>query len=625
MTNGVGNNDSAADLKIHLISKLLDSCSLLICRSAKLMTMNPNGAGNLTAFVVTFTVALAIYLQTVAPSIVGGDSGELVAEGCMLGTAHPPSYPLFIILVNIVTRLGSMYGPSDASPAFFVNVLCSEGLLFAFSPLTWQYSITAEVFALHNFFVALIVHTAVRYDAAPTKRLLYLGSFVCGLALANQHTAILLETPIVLWVVYKSNLVHHKELLLKTTLFFLAGLVPYGTVPIFASLFPHQGSWGDVTSFRGFIHHLLRRDYGTLQLYSGDSSDAEAMLERTLHWLVNLGSEQSANNPVIFAFFLVGCSSMLPQDSRARETTSITGRRVIVASLMFYIVVFHSLANLPLSNPLHFAIHSRFWMHPNLLAFVAIGIGMSKLSSTYVRRSKKKAQCLAVMMALMPMHSAKRGFKYSDESSNVHFDNYARSVLEPLPRDSLLLINWDQQWTSIRYLQECEGFRDDITSINLSMMSYPWFGSKHSLYEGITFPGTHYTPRSGSGFTFSQFVDANYGAFAKRIFVGGSLSYPDATFDQAYELLPFGMVNQVVANDGDGPDFEDYQHRTKGVWKQVFRSYHASGLPDATRYTERTWEHTIARMVYDSLYSRATTLLDMSIKNEGFDRHILPS
>ena len=92
-------------------------------QSAKLMTMT-NGIGNLTAFLVTFTVSLAVYLQTVAPSIVGGDSGELVAEGCKLGTAHPPGYPLFIILVNIVTRLGSMYGPSDASPAFFVNVLC---------------------------------------------------------------------------------------------------------------------------------------------------------------------------------------------------------------------------------------------------------------------------------------------------------------------------------------------------------------------------------------------------------------------------------------------------------------------------------------------------------------------
>lgn len=32
----------------------------------------------------------------------GGDSGELVAEGCILGTAHPPGYPLLTMLVYML-------------------------------------------------------------------------------------------------------------------------------------------------------------------------------------------------------------------------------------------------------------------------------------------------------------------------------------------------------------------------------------------------------------------------------------------------------------------------------------------------------------------------------------------
>ncbi len=44
-------------------------------------------------------VILAAYIRTAAPSIAGGDSGELVAEGCSLGTAHPPGYPLFTMMV----------------------------------------------------------------------------------------------------------------------------------------------------------------------------------------------------------------------------------------------------------------------------------------------------------------------------------------------------------------------------------------------------------------------------------------------------------------------------------------------------------------------------------------------
>lgn len=34
--------------------------------------------------------------------VTGGDSGELVAEGCILGTAHPPGYPLLTMLVYLL-------------------------------------------------------------------------------------------------------------------------------------------------------------------------------------------------------------------------------------------------------------------------------------------------------------------------------------------------------------------------------------------------------------------------------------------------------------------------------------------------------------------------------------------
>ena len=62
-----------------------------------------------------------------------------------------------------------------------------------------------------------------------------------------------------------------------------------------------------------------------------------------------------------------------------------------------------------------------------------------------------------------------------DQSNNYYFHNYAKAILDTLPQNSLLLINYDQQWTSVRYLQECEHFRNDITSIHLGMMSYRWW------------------------------------------------------------------------------------------------------------------------------------------------------
>ena len=65
-----------------------------------------------------FVSVLLLYSLTTAPSVAGGDSGELLAESCSLGTAHPPGYPLFTLLYHV--PLTSM--PHYYSPAMWANL-----------------------------------------------------------------------------------------------------------------------------------------------------------------------------------------------------------------------------------------------------------------------------------------------------------------------------------------------------------------------------------------------------------------------------------------------------------------------------------------------------------------------
>ena len=74
----------------------------------------------------------------------------------------------------------------------------TAALLFAFSPLVWRYSIEAEVFAVNNFFCALILALAVRFygahaarDDARADASARWGALVCGLALTNQQTILI--------------------------------------------------------------------------------------------------------------------------------------------------------------------------------------------------------------------------------------------------------------------------------------------------------------------------------------------------------------------------------------------------------------------------------------------------
>ena len=196
-----------------------------------------------------FIAALAVYVQTAYPTVPGGDAGELVFTSCSLGVAHPPGYPLFILLGHIFFRL-----VPGGSPGFRVNCLscvCGAGAalllflfcqrwysarghrascglallaagLWAFSPLVWQYHVQAEVFSLNNllvaaqFYLAHLHHQAcsaapqatagdtchTQQDRAHTARsIAQLGAFVVGLGLSNQHAIVMYSIPVIASVI----------------------------------------------------------------------------------------------------------------------------------------------------------------------------------------------------------------------------------------------------------------------------------------------------------------------------------------------------------------------------------------------------------------------------------------
>ena len=309
----------------------------------------------------------------------------------------------FVALV--VYRLAEVSKPSTRDQCSLLACSrCSAallaGLFNAFSPLMWQYNTSAEVFALNNLFVSLIVYVMVIHSIQPDSRaIIAAGSFLCGLALTNQHTSILLIVPVVVWVFYNSSMLTKPKLFALSSASFVAGISFYALLPLLAIKYPHAGSWGNVTSFSGFVHHFLRRDYGTLRLYSGSDAPSEGMAARTSSWARDFATEQLGIESLLLIPLLgfasgwclfrnvprMWCShatkgqrkrlsskkkggSHRPQ---ANDDPSNAVLKVIACSLLFYLGVFHSLSNLPLDNSLLYGIHqvriSRVRQHTNCL------------------------------------------------------------------------------------------------------------------------------------------------------------------------------------------------------------------------------------------------------------------
>ncbi|KAG3261386.1 protein O-mannosyl-transferase TMEM260 isoform X3 [Ictidomys tridecemlineatus] len=277
-------------------------------------------SGGLGGGVTVFAAVASVFTLTLPASVPGGDSGELITAAHELGVAHPPGYPLFTLVAKLaitlfpfgsvayrVNLLCGLFGAVAASLLFFTVFRLSGsyagGILaagvFSFSRLTWQWSITAEVFSLNNLFVGLLMALTVHFEEAATakerSKIAKIGAFCCGLSLCNQHTIVLYVLCIIPWILFR--LLKEKELslgyLLNLSLCFSAGLLPYIYLPISSYLNHARWTWGDQTTLRGFLTHFLREEYGTFSL--AKSEIGSSMSEILVSQVINMRTELSYN------------------------------------------------------------------------------------------------------------------------------------------------------------------------------------------------------------------------------------------------------------------------------------------------------------------------------------------
>ena len=315
----------------------------------------------------------------------------------------------------------------------------------------------------------------------------------------------------------------------------------------------------------------------------------------------------------------VGNTDSPANDTAAAAAGADSEAGVAFFSFVFYEVGFHSLSNLPLENPLLFGIHARFWMQPNVLLFVWVGIGLIFVSEWILQqatsvRSTLQVPLLAAIVIGLVGGQVWRWFPMMDQSDNRYLEGYARGILESLPPKSLFFTNYDQQWTASRYLHVCEGVRKDVPFINLSMMTFWWFYRQRELFPDIAWPsaylaGSHTKQYArGEAFTFKELLDANIDRFPGGIYLGGDVaSGAEGGYREHYDSIPFGMVSRLVRKTNANKQaalsadsvhkFENWLNASDRAWATV----HAAlpSLPSVEKYDEETWEWTVGKDYWD--------------------------
>jgi len=430
-----------------------------------------------------FGVCASVFFWRAAPGVSFEDSGELAAATVSLGVAHPPGYPLQMLLGHawhsFVTPL-----TGDAARALnLFSALCAAGaagllalfarrsgaglggalatgLLLALAPTFAAQAVIVEVYALAALLqVAILVTSLAPGPARPARSWL-----LFGLALAaHPNSVVLAPLPLfVLWRAWREREGSALRAPLAAAGSLLAGLSLYLYVPLRAASDPAV-NWGEATGGARLADHLLRSQYRT-------------GLERAWENQLSLLAEQLAGQwPLLF-----GVLALVLLLTRK----SVPGRLVgeVLASLVFAAAALFYAINWPLADEL-----SRARVAGSYVPLVILVSALGGLALIGLERALQSRLSSGLRAVLLPVTVIALALPFGPTTFSGELDQrgrdwaatYANEVLEACPQDGVLVVSKlgyeDDLYFPLLYAQVAKNLRPDVLVLSREFLVHDWF------------------------------------------------------------------------------------------------------------------------------------------------------
>lgn len=455
-------------------------------------------------FYLLFLAIFGIFTCTAFPSVaIYRDAGEMASVCYTFGIAHPPGYPLYVLLGKIFTLIipfGNIAYRINLMSAFFgalscgmvyliikriadrnlCSTLCAlcSAIVLAFSKTFWSVSLVAEMYTINTFFIVLIIYLLLTTYHLP------LTAFLFGLATGNRIDIVLIAPGILYW------LIRHKEIkkfsftrLTVYALLFFLGFSVYLFLPIRSKTQPYL-NWNKPDNIQTLVDTITRKTHGrTLDLISTRytisdvfSSEMKVYLKRTYNLFTIAG----------IPFMLMGFLYLYGKK-----------RHFLVSTFLIYFIsgpVFIAIAKMP-PNPHALAIMEPHYLISDLILVLWFGCGIYYIS--------EKLKKLKVLLLLIPAGLFVLNFYSQNMRSNFIAYDFARNVFRSIPKNSIIISREDIQVFSQWYLQFAEKKRADITVIAKGLSGSLWYQEYLKKYKNTNVVSLNNQE------TFSQFYALN--------------------------------------------------------------------------------------------------------------------
>lgn len=423
----------------------------------------------------TFCAGLLVYVLTLAPDLTwahnGADGGDLIAASFTGGVAHPPGYPVYLVLGRLVALLpvGSvayrynLFSALTAAGAAAMTAWTAArlawleangrwtgraavggvgaGLSLAFAPLVWEQATIAEVYALNALFGAAIL----ALSASSPRRLAHglALSLIFSLASLHHLTLACFFPLVAARLAQMARTIGWRPAAQVTLAGAALGLAPLAYLPLAA-----RGPvvWGDPSTPSGLwelISGALYRGYA-FGLPAAQAMPRVAVMARTLADSFTL---------LGVAVGTIGLLALHGRDAVLAWTTALAA----LGSAVFAIG--------------YFTADSQVYAIPALVIAAAwMGAGWGQVLAQI-----RPAVLAALLVALPPALVLARSW----QSIDLHADRAARDFVEGVaaqaPRRALVITAEDRHTFALWVSVFVERPRPDIIVVDQDMLKFGWY------------------------------------------------------------------------------------------------------------------------------------------------------
>ena len=463
--------------------------------------------------------ALLLYLRTLAPGVLGGDSGEFQFAAWLGGFAHPTGYPLYLLLGWLWTHLLPLHDPAWRMNAFsalwggvaagLVYLLALRmlrqatanpwsrllalfaALTFAVTPTFWSQATLAEVYTLNAALVAAILLGLVTWGQTGSLRALYLTALLYGLSLAHHRTTLLYlpAIAIFMWLAIRQQVTSPRILasprlrvsvsprhLITLALLVLAPLLLYLIIPLRAPHVPYfqirlaadQVLQLYRTTLAGFIEHVSGQGFGSAL---GVGGSAAARLQ---------GLPALFTGELTVVGLALGLLGLIGLAARARPLLALTGLSFLtiagfnlvygIGDIYGYYIPAYLIWVLWMALGLG-AVCDAVWgrhgdtekrRHGEAESIPAQPSPRPRVPAS-PRRSLALVLCLAALA--LPIYLLTTNFASHDRSQDGTARAWDALLVQPIPQNAILVTNDRDEMMPQWYLKYVEGRRADLTGL----------------------------------------------------------------------------------------------------------------------------------------------------------------